>query len=296
MQQLKLHKTYSHLHKTDTTDYSKIVFQRKKILADYQRLKNDGATEKVILSVLGISRSSYYRWKRDYTIYGSSGFEPTSTRPHSIRRPKWDKTIEEKVLAVRRSFLLFGKAKVSVILRREHGITLSCSTVGRILSSLRRKGLIRPASFYTGKYQPKPRAFNDHAQRLPKGLKTLIPGQLVQVDHMRIMLDDGKEVKHFQAICPITRFSVGQTHRIATQRAIQLPPFWIFCSDNFHLNSSQFRLMAEVSSWVISKELVKIVRLVYLFFLFGVGTYLDDSEKNQLRGIFNTWYASLPTQ
>jgi len=93
---------------------------------------------------------------------------------------------------------------------------VSISTVGRILSKLLHHRKIRPVAFYTGKYLPKPRVFNNHAQRLPLGIKSKKPGELVQVDHMTVKLDSGKEVKHFEAMCPVTHFSVGKAYRQAT--------------------------------------------------------------------------------
>lgn len=219
MQQTRLHKKYYYyLSRIDDKEYSPKALERKKLLDDYQKLRSDGASEKVILSVLGISRASYYRWKTRFARYGLTGLEPKSTRPNKVRIPKWDKKLEEFVLAIRRKYMLFGKSKVTALLKREYRVTTSCSTVGRILKSLLNQRLIRAASFYTGKYQPKPRIFANHAQRLPKGMKAKIPGELVQVDHMSVQIDDGHEIKHFEAVCPITRYSVGQAHRNATSK------------------------------------------------------------------------------
>lgn len=219
MQQIRLHKkSYHYLSRIDDKEYSEKALVRKKILDDYQKLRADGSSERVILSVLGVSRASYYRWKTRYARYGMIGLEPKSTRPKKVRIPKWSKKLEESVLAVRRKYTLFGKSKIATLLRRDSGTITSCSTVGRILDSLLKRNLVKPASFYTGKYNPKPRAFTNHAKRLPKGMKSQRPGELVQIDHMSVQIDDGKEVKHFEAMCPTTRYSVGQAHRNATSR------------------------------------------------------------------------------
>jgi transposase len=217
MQQTRLHKKiYYHLSTLDSKEYSQRALERKKYLDDYEKLRLDGASAQTIFSVLRISRASYYRWKKQYTLYGFNGLEPESTRPKNVRKPQWDKTLEEKVLILRRKYVLFGKDKIRILLKREYKVTTSTSTVGRILSLLLKKGLIRSASFYTGKYIPKPRTFNNHAQRLPKGAKSKIPGDLVQIDHMSVKIDSGREIKHFEAVCPVTRYSVGQAHWQAT--------------------------------------------------------------------------------
>ena len=58
--------------------------------------------------------------------------------------------------------------------------------------------------------------FINHARRIPKGLKAQKPGELVQIDHTSLKLDSGHGVKHFEAICPVTRFSVGKAFRKAS--------------------------------------------------------------------------------
>jgi len=219
MQYFRLHrKTYKYLTKIDDTEYSEKAEFRKKVLDDFEKLQDGGASKKVILSVLGVTRATYYRWKTQYKREGMEGLEPKSTRPKNVRRPMWDNGLEGKVLALRKKFVLFGKYKITVLLKRELGETVSRSTVGRVLASLVKRGLVFPVSFYTGKYQPKPRVFDYYAQRIPCGLKPKVPGDLIQIDHMSVKIDSGKEIKHFEATCPITRYSVGQAHRRATSQ------------------------------------------------------------------------------
>lgn len=48
------------------------------------------------------------------------------------------------------------------------------------------------------------------------GAKSKKPGDLLQIDHTTAKLFSGKEVKHFEAICPITKVSVSKAYRSAT--------------------------------------------------------------------------------
>src|SRR5207244_1655698 len=58
--------------------------------------------------------------------------------------------------------------------------------------------------------------FKGHAQRWRVGMKAKQPGQYIQIDHMRISLSGSFHVKHFQAICPITKMVVEEAYLSAT--------------------------------------------------------------------------------
>jgi transposase InsO family protein len=105
---------------------------------------------------------------------------------------------------------MWGKRKLAWLLRRE-GFAVLVSTVGRILKSLMRRGLVMPVP--TLRRKPGGRRFRligkRHARRLPKGLKPTIPGQLVQIDTVFVTLAPGKAIKHFTAYCPVAKWTVA---------------------------------------------------------------------------------------
>lgn len=218
MQQKKLlPKKYYYLSRIDERDYSKITYERKEKLELVKELLVDGCTPALAFQAGKMSRATYYRWKRQYLHQGLFGLEPQSTRPKHLRFAEWDNTLVAQVIALRKRYPLFGKAKITVLLKRDYQVTVSESTVGRIIKKLVAMEKIKPVGFYTGKYNPKPRNFDDHAQRLPRGMKSKKPGELVQIDHMTVGTDSsGKWIKHFEAICPTTRYSVGQAFRKAS--------------------------------------------------------------------------------
>lgn len=216
MQTKRLHKRYYYISKIDERDYSKTVWERKQKLDLFDRLICEGCSEDTALQAINLSRATYYRLKARFQKNSLAGLEYQSRKPHHIKQPQWSPEIETKVCEIRNKFRVWGKDKIAVILKREFNIKISISTVGRILSKLLENGKTKPVAFYTGKYSPKPRIFNDHAQRLPTGAKAKKPGELVQIDHMTVKIDSGKEVKHFNAMCPTTHIAVGKAYRQAT--------------------------------------------------------------------------------
>jgi putative transposase len=89
----------------------------------------------------GISRQTFYRWWRRYDPHNLIGLEDRSHRPHRRRQPTWTAAQSEAVLALRREYPRWGKDKLAVLLQRKN-IPLSTSMVGRILSDLRRRGVL----------------------------------------------------------------------------------------------------------------------------------------------------------
>jgi len=87
----------------------------------------------------------------------------------------------ELIVSIRGEHPAWSKHKIAVILRRDYGITLSVSTVGRIL---KRKGL-----YDLRKSRRRSKAARRRQQKLraERWMKNAFPGCLVQVDtkHLR---------------------------------------------------------------------------------------------------------------
>src|SRR3972149_8208578 len=87
----------------------------------------------------GISRDSFYRWRRRFEEFGPGGLEDGSQRPKNVRKPTWTKELENAVLELRRLTPGWGKDKL-VVLLRDQGWQCSTSMVGRILKRLKESG------------------------------------------------------------------------------------------------------------------------------------------------------------
>ncbi|MDQ2704005.1 MAG: hypothetical protein M3Y43_02460 [Pseudomonadota bacterium] len=78
---------------------------------------------------------------------------------------------------------MWAKRKLAWLMRRE-GVAASITTVGRILNSLMRRGLVMPVP--TLRRKPGGRCFRRMATTvgsgLSRGLKPTMPGQIVRID------------------------------------------------------------------------------------------------------------------
>ena len=87
----------------------------------------------------GISRQTFYRWKRRYNPRDLTSLEERSHRPRRLRQPTWSRGLALAVLHLREQYPRWGKDKLMVLLQ-ERGWQLSTSMVGRILSHLKARG------------------------------------------------------------------------------------------------------------------------------------------------------------
>jgi putative transposase len=163
----------------------------------------------------GISRQTFYRWRRRYDPQNLATLEERSHRPHRRRQPTWSTPLADRVLALRLRYPRWGKDKLAVLLRQQK-LTVSTSMVGRILSQLKRQGrlLEAPRSGVPGSR----RALRSrpYAIRKPKQYAVSQPGDLVQVDTLDVRPLPGVIFKQFTARDVVSRWDVIQAHTRAT--------------------------------------------------------------------------------
>lgn len=81
----------------------------------------------------GISLSTFRRWLKRFDPDNPKSLEEKSRRPHAVREPD---TLPEVVALIRQYRLRYptmGKERIQKALAKEHGITLSPSTIGRVI-------------------------------------------------------------------------------------------------------------------------------------------------------------------
>jgi len=129
-----------------------------------------------------------------------------------VRQPQTPPEIVERIRGLRETHPRWGKEKLVVLLRRE-GIRISPSTVGRLLTRLRKRGvLVEVRSRRRSRlWRPRP-----HAQRLPKGYLVRAPGDLVQVDTLDVQVLPGLRRKQFTARDMVSRYDVTEVYTRAT--------------------------------------------------------------------------------
>lgn len=157
----------------------------------------------------GISRQTFYKWRRRYDELGEAGLRDGSSRPlHSPNTTRGE--IVGKIVYLRQSYH-FGPMKIAMYLKRYHDIEISTSGVWRILKRLDMNRL------------PTSQRYKRHSQRWKRYEKPM-PGHRVQVDVKFIEPLAGTRRKHYQytAIDDCTRIRVLRIYPRNNQRtAIQ---------------------------------------------------------------------------
>jgi transposase InsO family protein len=163
----------------------------------------------------GISRDTFYRWKRLYVQSGEKALINSKPCPKNpkLRLPP---EVEEKILYLRQTYHL-GQLRISWYLSRYHGISVSAGGVYKVL---KRNGLSRL-----------PR--NERKRCIPsKRYQKQVPGHHIQVDvkFLSLRAPGEKPVRRFQytAIDDATRIRALQIYKRHTQKnAIRFVDFVI---------------------------------------------------------------------
>ena len=101
------------------------------------------------------------------------------------------------------------------VLLRERGWEVSTFMVGRILTHLKARGVLRepPSTGISTRKRPWRRHY---AIRKPRGYEANDPGDLVQVDTLDVRPLPGVVLKHFTARDVVSRWDVVEVHTRAT--------------------------------------------------------------------------------
>jgi putative transposase len=156
--------------------------EARKRLAWFDYYYSHGRNGALTCRYFGISRQTSYRWHWRYDPQDLSTLEDRSQRPHHRRQPTRTREQVERVRGLREQYPRWGKDKLAVLLRRE-GWAVSVSRVGRILTSLRQRGVLTAARVFRVKRR-RGTANRPWALRKPKDYALEKPGDLVQLDTM----------------------------------------------------------------------------------------------------------------
>ena len=181
-----------------------------------------GARRKAALTCryFGISRQTFYGWKRRYDPQNLRTLEEGSHWPHRRRRPTWTAEQAERVRSLREHYPRWGKDKLAVLLGRQ-GWKGSVSLVGRILTRLRQRGVLSAPMLFRVKRR-RGTTGRPWALRKPWDYAVEQPGDLVQLDTMDLRPSPGVVLKQFTARDVVSRWDVIEVHRRATSTAAAL--------------------------------------------------------------------------
>jgi homeodomain-containing protein len=146
-----------------------------------------------------MSRQCFYRWWRRYGPHNLTSLEARSHRQHHLRLPTRSGEQAEQVLALRRQYSGWGKDKLRHVLLKQ-GLSLSASMIGRILSDLKRRGVLMEPPRTAALVRPRRKLrHRPWATRKPRVWRVREPGDLVALDTKQLRPAPGVVLQHFSA-------------------------------------------------------------------------------------------------
>lgn len=126
----------------------------------------------------GISRKTFYKWKRRHLKYYLQSLESKSRKPSKFRSSKIPTETILAIKKLRTRYPYYSKYKLAVILKRDHGIFLSASTVGRVIK--------KHNLFFKTRYPCKKKRYASKQAierlHLPRDYAIKMPGDLIESD------------------------------------------------------------------------------------------------------------------
>src|SRR6476661_7507420 len=81
--------------------------------------ERSGKTISDVCVVFGVSRETWYKWKRRYNTHGIDGLKNQSRRPHRIKQKKVTEELEKLILELRLNYR-FGPMRIKYRLKRKY--------------------------------------------------------------------------------------------------------------------------------------------------------------------------------
>ncbi len=161
-----------------------------------------------------ISPQTFYRWKKRYNPYRLGSLESCSCRPKRVRHPTYSVELVTAVQKLREEYPRWGKDKLVILLHCQ-AYSCSTSTVGRIISRLKARGVLKePIRNHVSAHRRGVR--RPYGVRKPKDYPISQPGDLIQLDTLDLRPLPGVILKHFTACDVISRWDVVDVYSRAT--------------------------------------------------------------------------------
>jgi len=94
--------------------------------------ERSGKTISDVCIAFGVSRETWYKWKRRYDAYGIDGLKDQSRKPHNIKNVKVTEELEKLVLELRLNNR-FGPMRIRFRLKRKYGVSIGTKTIYNLL-------------------------------------------------------------------------------------------------------------------------------------------------------------------
>lgn len=184
--------------------------------------ENNGRNGRLTCRHFGLSPDVFYRWKNRYNPFDLLSLEDDKiTRtPHNVRQPETDPAIVKRVKEIREEYPRWGKKKIWKLMDRE-GIDTTIITVGRTLTRLREKGILKEPPIVIARIEKGKRRKKTRFHAIPKDwdYKIKSPGDLIQVDTVHVHPLPGVRRYQFTACDYITKRTARCAAKTITSRS-----------------------------------------------------------------------------
>jgi transposase InsO family protein len=106
-----------------------IIENRYRMIIEPER---SGKSISDVCIAFGISRETWYKWKRRYDVYGVDGLKNQSRKHNNIKNVKITEELEKLVLELRLNNR-FGPMRIRFRLKRKYGVSLGTKTIYNLL-------------------------------------------------------------------------------------------------------------------------------------------------------------------
>ena len=106
-----------------------IIENRYRMIIEPER---SGKTVSDVCIAFGVSRETWYKWKRRYDTSGLDGLKNQSRKPHNIKYVKVTGELEKIILELRLNSR-FGPRRIKFRLKRKYGVSLGTKTIYNLL-------------------------------------------------------------------------------------------------------------------------------------------------------------------
>jgi len=174
-----------------------------------------GTNKRLTSRHFGISPTTLYKWLGRYSYKNYASLEEKSRAPVNTRQSAISRRTIDLVVRLRHEDMGLSKYKLSHILKRDHDIVLSPSSVNRILTT---SGLIAEARLIKGMKRKRVNQYKIQRIRANRALRYVSPGTLVQIDtkHLHVL---GAKYYQFVAVDTKTRVSFSRVYTTISSNA-----------------------------------------------------------------------------
>jgi len=184
--------------------------------------KKHGSNVRLTCRHFGIAPSVFYRWKNRYNPYNLLSLEDDkiSRTPHKVRQPETDPIIIKRVKEIREEYPRWGKKKIWKIIDRE-GIDTTIITVGRTLTRLRERGLLKEPPIVIARIEKGKRRRKQRFYALLRdwNYKPIFAGDLIQIDTVHVFPLPGQKRYQFTACDYISKMTARCAAKTITSRS-----------------------------------------------------------------------------